>query len=34
MIDGKSSMPTYDHLSTMEGNKGNGYAKITYLGSE
>ena len=27
-----SGMPTYDGLSTMIGNTGNGYAKITYLG--
>ena len=31
-IDGDSSMPTHDGTSTMTGNTGNGYAKITYLG--
>lgn len=31
-IDGNSSMPDYDGVSTMIGNSGNGYAKITYLG--
>lgn len=34
IIDGNSTMPTYDHLDTMTGNKGDGYAKITYLGNE
>lgn len=33
-IAGNASMPTYDGLSTMTGNSGNGYAKITYLGSD
>lgn len=44
MVDGKgynwtnvigeyTGMPTYDGLSTMNGNTGNGYAKITYLGN-
>ena len=32
MIDGNSLMPTFDGESTMIGNKGNGYAKITYVG--
>jgi len=27
-------MPTHDGTSTMTGNTGNGYAKITYLRSE
>ena len=27
-----TGMPTYDGKSTMTGNTGNGYAKITYLG--
>lgn len=31
MIDGGSSMPTHDGSSTMIGNSGNGYAKITYI---
>lgn len=31
-IAGNASMPTYDGLSTMNGNTGNGYAKITYIG--
>ena len=30
-IDGDSSMPTHDGTSTMTGNTGNGYAKITYI---
>jgi prepilin-type N-terminal cleavage/methylation domain-containing protein len=30
--DGSSSVPTYDGSSTMTGNTGNGYAKITYIG--
>jgi type II secretory pathway pseudopilin PulG len=30
-IAGNASMPTYDGLSTMVGNTGNGYAKITYI---
>lgn len=30
-IEGNSSMPTYDGLSTMIGNEGNGYAKITMV---
>jgi hypothetical protein len=33
MIAGNASMPTHDGTSTMTGNSGNGYAKITYLGS-
>ncbi|MEG2322301.1 MAG: glycine-rich protein [Bacilli bacterium] len=28
---GNSSMPTHDGVSTMTGNRGNGYAKITFL---
>lgn len=32
MLDGNSSMPTYNGILTMLGNDGNGYAKITYLG--
>ena len=28
-----SGMPTHDGKSTMTGNTGNGYAKITYLGN-
>ena len=33
-IDGTSSeIPTHDGTSTMTGNTGNGYAKITYVGS-
>lgn len=32
MIAGNVSMPTHDGKSTMIGNSGNGYAKITYLG--
>ncbi len=32
MIDGNTSMPTYDGEETMIGNSGNGYAKITYVG--
>ena len=31
-IAGSDTMPTHDGSSTMEGNSGNGYAKITYLG--
>lgn len=31
-IAGNASMPTHDGTSTMTGNTGNGYAKITYLG--
>ncbi len=33
MIDGNSQMPTHDGLSTMTGNTGNGFAKITYKGA-
>ena len=33
MIAGNASMPTHDGTSTMTGNLGNGYAKITYLGT-
>ena len=29
--DGSESMPTHDGTSTMTGNEGNGYAKITYV---
>ena len=29
----QTGMPTHDGTSTMNGNDGNGYAKITYLGS-
>ena len=32
-IDGDSSMPTHDGTSTMTGNAGNGYAKITFIGN-
>ena len=32
MKAGNESMPTHDGLGTMNGNTGNGYAKITYLG--
>src|SRR5574344_794513 len=32
MIAGNASMPTHDGTSTMTGNSGNGYARITYLG--
>ena len=32
MISGNGEMPSYDGLLTMIGNKGNGYAKITFLG--
>ena len=32
-IDGDSSMPTHDGTSTMTGNTGNGYAKITFIGN-
>ena len=31
-INGNNSMPTHDGTSTMTGNEGNGYVKITYLG--
>ncbi len=31
-ISGNSSMPTFDENSSMTGNEGNGYARITYLG--
>ena len=31
MIIGNASMPTYDGTSTMTGNAGNGYAKITFI---
>lgn len=31
MLSGKQVMPTYDGKSTMTGNSGNGYAKITFL---
>lgn len=30
--EAKTNMPTHDSLSTMTGNNGNGYARITYLG--
>lgn len=30
-IDGTKTVPTYDGLSTMIGNTGNGYAKITFI---
>ena len=30
---GNQVMPTHDGISTMTGNAGNGYAKITYIGS-
>ena len=33
MIGGNSSMPTQDGTSTMTGNSGNGYAKITFISS-
>ncbi len=33
MIAGNASMPTHDGTSTMTGNSGTGYAKITYLGN-
>lgn len=33
MIAGNKEMPTHDGKSTMTGNEGNGYAKITYLGN-
>ena len=33
MKAGDESMPTHDGSSTMIGNSGNGYAKITYIGS-
>ena len=32
MIAGDESMPTHSNTSTMIGNSGNGFAKITYLG--
>lgn len=32
MKAGNQAMPTHDGMSTMTGNTGNGYAKITYLG--
>lgn len=32
-INGGSSMPTQDGTSTMTGNTGNGYAKITWIGT-
>ena len=31
-IAGNAAMPTHDGASTMTGNTGNGYAKITYMG--
>lgn len=31
-IAGNTSMPTHDGTSTMTGNSGNGYAKITWIG--
>ena len=31
LVNGGSSMPTYDGSSTMTGNTGNGYAKITVI---
>jgi len=31
LIDGNSSIPTHDGTSTMTGNSGNGYAKITSI---
>lgn len=31
-IAGNASIPTHDGTSTMTGNTGNGYVKITYLG--
>ena len=34
MIEGNSEMPTYDGTSTMTGNIGNGYAKITLLNND
>lgn len=34
MIAGNESMPTHDGNSTMTGNSGNGYAKITYCGAD
>ena len=33
MIAGNTSMPTHDGTGTMTGNSGNGYARITYIGS-
>lgn len=33
MLSGQASMPTYDGTSTMTGNTGNGYAKVTYINS-
>ena len=32
-IAGNAAMPTHDGASTMTGNTGNGYAKITFIGS-
>ena len=32
MIAGNKTMPTHDGTSTMTGNAGNGYAKISYVG--
>ena len=32
-VDGSSSMPTTDATTTMIGNQGNGFAKITYIGA-
>lgn len=32
-IPGTESMPTYDGLLTMTGNDGNGYVKVTFLGT-
>ena len=32
MIAGNKEMPAHDGVSTMIGNQGNGYAKITYVG--
>ena len=33
MKSGNETMPTHDRLGTMLGNDGNGYAKITYIGT-
>jgi prepilin-type N-terminal cleavage/methylation domain-containing protein len=33
MKSGNDSMPTYDGTSTVVGNNGNGYAKITFIGA-
>ncbi len=30
-VSGNASMPTQDNSSTMTGNTGNGYARITWL---